>query len=58
MFTTTYAGKSFLVTYRPFSDSDATSTKVMLGMDEEEVRRHFGLRYYGEIVKIEEQPIP
>jgi hypothetical protein len=53
--TLTYMGKFFIVTYRPFPQSDVTATREMLGMDADEVKKNFERMWTGEIVSIEEK---
>lgn len=55
MYTLTYSGKTFIVTYRPFPDSDLTATREVVGGDVEDVKRHFERMWTGEIVSIEEK---
>jgi hypothetical protein len=52
-----YVSKSFTVVYAPYIGSTVTSTRVMRGDSEEEVRARFYRLFYGEIVSITEDQL-
>lgn len=50
-----YHGKTFIVTYRPFAQSDVTATQEIIAGDVAGVKRHWEKQFSGQIVSIEER---